>query len=161
MFDVLESSLTLLVDLYELVFSVGLLLLPWLGLVAWLAFWLLAVNWTKFRPLLVEQGGWIGLLLMGLVWILIWGVVAPPASGSYHLFNLTLSNFVGKTVYVTSLLCVMLLAGGAQLSGMCEGWLNFPPDVVDEPHAHGHESHGHDSHGHDTPAVADSHGGHH
>ena len=56
-------------------------ILPWTALIAWVAFWLLAVNWVKFRQVLV-QGGLIGLVLIGLCMILLWGLIAPPAAGA-------------------------------------------------------------------------------
>lgn len=153
--NVLQSLLELLVAVAGLIGSVGLLILPWSALVAWLAFWLFAVNWTKFRAQIVHEGGWIALILIAFVWTIVWGVVAPPASGSYHLFGLTISNFTGKFVYVSGLYCLMFLAGAAQLSGAC-GNIQFAEEPVEaDDHGHGHDSHGHDSHGHEA------HGGHH
>lgn len=146
--SVFQSLVELSFALVDLIGSLGALILPWTALIAWLVFWLCAVNWTKFRNQIVNEGGWIALLLIGFVWIIVWGVVAPPASGSYHLFGLTISNFTGKTVYVSSLFCLMFLAGAAQLSGCCGSCCQLAevPEVED----HGHDSHGHDSHGHDA-----------
>lgn len=144
--NVLQSLLDLLIAIVVLVGSVGYLILPWAALIAWLVFWLFAVNWTKFRAQIIHEGGWIALLLIAFVWTIVWAVVAPPLSGSYHLFGLTISNFVGKFVYVSSLYCLMFLAGAAQLSGACGQFVEEPVEVED----HGHDSHGHDSHGHDA-----------
>jgi hypothetical protein len=45
---------------------------------------------------------------------------------AYHyLLGLRVSNFVGKTVYVTGLICIMFLCGSVQLGGCCR--------VEDEP----------------------------
>ncbi|MFO0918596.1 MAG: hypothetical protein U0872_09810 [Planctomycetaceae bacterium] len=74
---------------------------------------------------------------------LIWGVIAPPATGSHYLLGLTLSNFVGKTVYVTALFTIMLLCGSVQLSGACGDWATFPEPAAEDDHGHGHDSHGH------------------
>lgn len=154
MLSVFESLIELFLALVVLVGSVGYMVLPWLPLVAWLVFWMFAVNWTKLRTQITQQGGWISLLLIAFVWIIVWGVVAPPVSGSYHLFGLNISNFVGKTVYVTSLYSLMFLAGAAQLSGCCAGCCRFAEDVPEvDDHGHdtrGHDSHGHDAHGHDA-----------
>jgi hypothetical protein len=87
----------------------------WLFLAAWIAYFLFAVNWVHLRRVLLD-GGWVGLLLIGLVIILVWGTVAPP-DGYHSLFGLRLSNYVGKTVYVTALACIMLLCGSIQLAG--------------------------------------------
>lgn len=140
----------------DLVVVLGGIILPWLPLIAWLGFWLFAVNWTKLRIQLTQGGGWIGLLLIAVVWIIIWGAVAPPPSGSYALFGLHISNFVGKTVFVTGLYCLMLLAGAAQLSGAFANCCHFA-EPEPENDAHGHDDHGHDSHGHDSHGH-DSHG---
>lgn len=145
MLDVVTNVVALLGAVWQLVISVLLLILPWTPLIAWLAFWLYAVNWVKLRAVMV-QGGWIGVVALGFMMILIWGVIAPPASGAHHLLGLTLSNFVGKTVYVTALLTIMLLCGSVQLSGACGDWATFPEPVADDDHGHG--GHGHDSHGH-------------
>lgn len=156
--NVYQSLVELTFALVDLIGSVGYLILPWTALVAWIVFWMFAVNWTKFRTQITQEGGWIALLLIGFVWIIVWGVVAPPASGSYHLFGLNISNFTGKTVYVTSLFCLMFLAGAAQLSGAGGSWVKFEDPIAEDDH-HGHDSHGHDAHGHDAHGH-DSHGTH-
>ncbi len=121
-----------------------------LPLLAWLAFWLFAVNWVKLRAVLLS-GGWIGLALFGLVAILAWGLIAPPADGHHYFFGLTLSNFVMKTVYVTGLISIMLLCGSVQLSGACGSWACFPePKEEDDHDGHGHDEHGEVAH---APSV--------
>lgn len=147
--SVFQSLVELAFALVDLIGSIGYLILPWTALIAWLVFWMFAVNWTKLRTQITQEGGWISLLLIAFVWIIIWGVVAPPASGSYHLFGLNISNFTGKTVYVTGLYCLMFLAGAAQLSGCCAGCCRFE-EVLAEAEDHGHDAHSHDSHGHDS-----------
>lgn len=141
---VLESSWNLIITLLGIV-------VPWTPLIAWVAFWLLAVNWVKVREVMIK-GGWIGVVLIGLIMIMVWGVVAPPAGGTHHLFGLNVTNFVGKTVYVTALFTIMFLCGSVQLSGACGKFAQFPEDVVDDGHgdSHGHDNHGHghDDHGH-------------
>lgn len=119
----MDALNALLVNLRDLFFSVvavfgtlGEIVLPWTPLIAWIAFWLLAVNWVTLRSILL-RGGWVGFLLIGLVMILVWGAAAPPLSGGHKLLGLTLSNYVGKTVYVTFLLCIALVCGSVQLSG--------------------------------------------
>jgi hypothetical protein len=94
-------------------------------------------------------------VLIGLMMAMIWGVVAPPTGGAHVILGLTLSNFVGKFVYVTALLVMMLLCGSVQLSGACGSWVSFPePEPEDD---HGHDGHGHDAHGHDHHAAAHAH----
>ena len=160
--QLLKSLESLLAASWEVVIALLVLVLPWTPLLAWVAFWMLAVNWVKLREVMLK-GGWIGVVLMGLVMVLVWAVVAPPASGSHHLFGLNVSNFVGKTVYVTSLLTIMYLCGAVQLSGACGSLAHFSADAPEEDAHHGHDGHGHDEHGHDdhnhgpAPVTQDGH----
>ena len=164
MSELILSLTNLGVSLLLVIVQLANVIWPWLPLIAWVVFWMFAVNWTKLRPMLVEQGGWLGLLLLGFVWVVVWGVVNPPLTGSYDVFGLTLSNFVGKAVYVTGLLCLALLAGAAQLSGVTGRGSQFeedPPEIVahgnDDGHGHADHGHAHDAaHGH-APAAHGAH----
>ena len=75
--NLLNSLLELIIAVWNLVESLFHLILPWTPLVAWVAFWLLAVNWVKYRAVLLK-GGWTGLAFIGLIMIMIWGLIAPP-----------------------------------------------------------------------------------
>ncbi len=66
------------------------------------------------------------MLLFGFAMILIWGVINPPPNGHHYLLGLTLSNFVGKTVYVTTLLAIMFLCGSVANSPRLRSWASFP-----------------------------------
>ena len=156
MLELITNLQALLVASWNVVVSLLGLLLPWTPLIAWVAFWLLAVNWVKLRAVMI-QGGWIGVVLLGLMLVLVWGVVAPPAAGSHHLFGLHVSNFVGKTVYVTALLTIMFLCGSVQLSGACGKFAEFPEDSPTDDHGHGDHSHGDHGHGDDAHSGHDSH----
>ena len=76
-FQLYESILQLFVALWDIFYSLAVLLLQYAPLIAWVAYWLLAVNWVKFREVLAG-GGWIGVVLIGFIMVLIWGLVAPP-----------------------------------------------------------------------------------
>ena len=130
-----DSIIQLLSAIYGLVIATGSLILPWAPLIAWIAFWLLAVDWEKLRPQMVK-GGFLGVLLLGFVMILVWGSVAPPPEGAHNILGLRLSNFVGKTVYVTLLLSIMFLCGSAQLSGAVDRFICFPEDEPEPQHGH-------------------------
>ncbi|MDA0281865.1 MAG: hypothetical protein O3B13_07205 [Planctomycetota bacterium] len=135
MYQLLDSLLNLIVALWQVGRDIFVLVLPWTPLLAWVAFWLLAVNWVKYRAVLVK-GGWTGLFLIGLTMILIWGLIAPPADGVHSVFGLSLSNFVGKTVYVTSLFSIMFLCGSVQLSGACGSLVCFKDEEESPDHGH-------------------------
>ena len=163
MLELITNLQTLLSASWNVLVSLLGLLLPWTPLIAWVAFWLLAVNWVKLREVMI-QGGWIGVALIGLIMVLVWGVVAPPDDGAHHMFGLHVSNFVGKTVYVTALLTIMFLCGSVQLSGACGQFAVFPEDSPPDDHGHGghgHDDHGHGDHGHaEHGHESESHGGH-
>jgi len=159
MSNLITALADLLLALKDVVVSLGFLLLPWIPLFAWVAFWTFGVNWTQLRDVL-RKGGWIGVVLIGLVAVLVWGSVWPPARGHYDLLGLRISNFVGKTVYVSGLICLMLLSGSVQLSGACNRWLCFPEDTPEDDHAHGdhgHGDHAHGDHGHSDHGHAPAH----
>ncbi|MBT6497170.1 MAG: hypothetical protein HOL01_21790 [Planctomycetaceae bacterium] len=107
-----------------------------LGLLAWIVFWTFAVNWVKFREMLLN-GGCVALLLIGLGAVLVWANIAPPAGGQHNLLGLEVSNYIGKTMYVTALYCIMFLCGSVQLSGFCAGCCQFEEDEA-ESHAASH-----------------------
>ncbi|MFM7833909.1 MAG: hypothetical protein ACKPJD_19105, partial [Planctomycetaceae bacterium] len=89
--EALFNLFTSLVDVFQallnLVVSVVLVLIPWLPLLGWLAFFSLAVNWTKAWPIL-RRGGILGVLLLMVVAVLVWGSVAPPEGGKHYLLGL-------------------------------------------------------------------------
>lgn len=106
---------------------------PWTPLLAWIAFWLFAVNWVKLRSVMTA-GGWIGVVLIGLVWVATWGTISPAEE--HHLLGLTVSNYVGKTVFVTVLLCIMFLCGSLQLAGFLPACCSHDAESTDDAHAH-------------------------
>ncbi len=141
--QLIDSLQKLLVASWDVVVQMLVLVVPWAPLIAWIAFWLLAVNWEKLYPVLAK-GGIIGVALIGLMMILVWGLIAPPASGVHHLFGLQPGNFAGKAIYVTMLMAIMALCGSVQLSGACGSLVSFPDDDHDD---HGHAVDGHGGHG--------------
>ena len=140
MLQLLDSLLELVISLLNVLEAFVAMLVPWIPLIAWVALWLLAVNWVKFREVLVS-GGWTGLLLIGFCMILIWGLIAPPIDGYHFLFGLKLSNFVGKTVYTTALFSIMFMCGSVQLAGVCNCLINFDEPEPEDDHSHGHAAH--------------------
>ncbi len=164
--ELLTSLGQFIVALWALVMALIRTIGPWTPLIAWVAFWTLAVDWKKLQKVL-WSGGVIGVVLIGLVWMLVWGVVDPPVDGHHYIFGLQLSNFVGKLVYVTTLIVIMYLGGSVQLSGLVDpignvlatSW-NTDLEPAEE-HAEHHGDHGHGDHGHGGHGAADhGHGGH-
>jgi MFS family permease len=101
------------------------------------AFWTLAVNWAKLYPVLTK-GGMIGVVLLAVCAILVWSVIDIPASGTHELYGLQVSNMVGKTVYVTSLVVIAFLCGSVQLAGCCGSLCKFEEPVLAAQDTHEH-----------------------
>jgi hypothetical protein len=149
---VFSSLLQLVTAVWQLLIALIFVVTPWTPLIGYLAFWLFAVDWVKFRLVLI-RGGIIGVLLIVLMTTLVWGLIAPPVGDYHNIFGLQLSNFVGKFVYVAALTVMMFLCGSVQLSGLCGSWAQFPEDAPADDH-HGHDDHAHDDADH---AVAHAH----
>lgn len=146
-----QALLNLVSALLEVLVATGSLLLPWLPLIAWALFWALAVNWQKLSSV-IKSGAFLGILLIGLTAVLVWGCIAPPLDGRHYVeifdLKLSVSNFVGKLVYVVGLIVIMFAAGSCQLSGMFDGLVCFADDEAEDDHGHDDHGHGHDDHGH-------------
>lgn len=139
----MEALLTSLVDLFIALWGVFVslfhVLLPWLPLAAWVGFWMFAVDWQKFQKVL-RQGGWIAVLFIGLMMVLIWGLIAPPADGFHYLLGLKTSNFIGKFAYVAGLFGIMFLCGAVQphLTDCCGRVWEIEDESPAAGAAHGH-----------------------
>lgn len=132
----IESIINLLGAIWELLGSVGALILPVVPLLLWVGFWTFAVDWVKLRAFFLK-GSWIGLVLLSLVAMLVWGMAAPPEDGFHYILGKQLTNFVGKFVYVTGLVCIMLLSGAVQLAGVFGGCFPpKPPESLDNDSGH-------------------------
>lgn len=137
----LDALFELLSALTVLIAQTGALILPWTPLIAWIVFWTFGANWTKLRETLAK-GGWIGVFLIALVMVIIWGAVAPPPDGMHNFpipgtkASIPVSNLVEKAVYVSGLLCIMLLCGAVQLSGCCASCCQFADEPEEATPAH-------------------------
>lgn len=107
-------------------------------LIAWLAWWLAAVNWRRLWPVLA-QGAWLPLVLMLFLAALVWSRIRPT---EYLLFGtLPVAN------YWWQLFVIGLLTGLAFLCGWLQGVLGWTPAEVEvEPppaggHAEAHATH--------------------
>ncbi len=136
-----ENFVTLLAALWGLLLSIGEIVLPFLPLLAWIAVWTFAVNWVRLRRILLFEGGWIGVLLLGVVAVLVWGTVAPPAGGHHDLLGMQVSNYVGKTIYVTALIVIASLCGSTQLSGAAGVVARFEEEDAAIQNAEAHAGH--------------------
>jgi hypothetical protein len=113
----------------------GLVLL----LIAWIVWWLWAVNWKHAWPVLA-RGGWAPLVLLMVMAALVWSRLAP---GQENFPGLIVSaDFWWKLGGVGIAVAVALFCGWLQ------GYFAWtPPEIELEPPAHAAPGHGHD-HGH-------------
>ena len=98
----------------SLLLTLGMLLLPVLPLLAWIAFWYLAVDWRKLKPALLS-GGWLPLVVVTV------GLVAIAAAVDTEpqprtVGPLTVSPLASTIGWAAILLATMFYAGSAQLS---------------------------------------------
>lgn len=129
--------------------------LAWSLVIAWVAWWLWGVNWTRARDAL-RHGGWIPVCLLIFVAALVWSRLAPrPLS----------LGFTNVPNFWWQLAATGLLAGGTLFLGWLQGAMGWtPPDYPiypegdDHGHGHAHDAHGHDTHGHDALAHNAGHG---
>ncbi|MEQ9408874.1 MAG: hypothetical protein RIK87_14150 [Fuerstiella sp.] len=139
--ELLQSLVNVFWSVLDVVIALVHVILPWLPLLAWIAFWSLAVNWVRAFDIL-RRGGFIGLLLLMFLAVIVWGAAAPPVDGVHTLFGLTVSNYAGKFIYVTMLTCIALLCGSAQMSGAFGSLADFSDEEAEGAEA-GHAVHGH------------------
>lgn len=133
--ELLTSLWNVIVAVFSLLIVLLQTLIPWTPLIAWVAFWLFAVNWRQLYPVLAK-GGMIAVLLIGLMAVLVWSMIAPDPA-EHVLFGLHVSNAVGKIVYVTGLIVIAFLCGSVQLTGCCGNLYRFEePQPAPAEHHH-------------------------
>ena len=84
-------------------------LIPW---TIWIVWWQWLVDW---KPLLatLKQGGWIGLVLIGMASVLVSGALYPVEQ---HVLGIPLPNYWAKFTIVVAMTVVMIGCGTLQLS---------------------------------------------
>ena len=108
-----DNIVTILGSLLQIIWSLLTVIGSWAPLLAWIGFWGLAVNWVRAWDI-IRRGGFIGVLLLMVVWVMVWAAVSP---GPTNLFGLTVSNYPGKFVWVTGLTVIAGICGSVQMSG--------------------------------------------
>lgn len=126
----------LILVLGQLVVELGGLILVWSLLIAWLAWWLWAVNWRKVWPQLAA-GGWAPVVLLVVMGALVWSSIAASPNFWWQLGG------------------AILLAASALFCGWLQGVFGWHPaeieigptayavpghphHEVEAAHAHGH-----------------------
>jgi CBS domain containing-hemolysin-like protein len=133
--EIIQTLTQLVITLGTLVLEIGALALQHALLIAWVAWWLWGVNWTKAWDVLA-RGGWMVVVLLTVLGALVWSAIAP---GSYILFDLfQLPNFWWQLMATTLIVLLALFCGWLQ--GVF-GW--GPSEINLEPPAESHAAHAH------------------
>jgi hypothetical protein len=123
------------------------LIVTLLLLLAWVAWWLWAVNWEKTWPVLA-QGAWLPLVLLMILAALAWSQIAPASAVVFGF--LPLPNFWWQLGGVGLLMSLTLFCGWLQgYFGWTPEEINLEPATLDE--------HGHPHVHHEDPATAPGH----
>lgn len=131
--NLLKSIFTDLGLLLGLVFG---WLLSWSLAIAWFAWWLWGVNWSKTWPVL-RRGAWAGVVLFMLTSALVWSRIAPSECDC--LGFMTVPNFWWQLGYVSLLTFLTFSCGWLQTAlGWTPPEIDFDPPQPAVSHDHGH-----------------------
>ncbi len=127
--SIVEALGQILLAIQQILTAIGSVVFtsPVLPLLCWTGFWLFAVDWTRLRQIILG-GGWMGVLLIGVVMVIVWQQISPSTRAVFGLTEL--SGYIEKLVYVTALLSLMFVCGAVQLTGCCSRCL---PGVSTSP----------------------------
>jgi hypothetical protein len=109
--------------------------LKFLPVVAFPAWCLWGIDWRRGWAVLAE-GGWVPLVLIGIMAGVVWAFVFPSSASVLGIFSLP--NYLWQIVAVTLLICLALACGWLQ--GVF-GW--YPPAVSFDPPVVAHHDHHH------------------
>jgi hypothetical protein len=132
--ELLQTLVQLVIVLGQFMWELVTLLAPWALLIAWLAWWLWAVNWRRAWAVLAE-GAWAPVVLLMILTARVWASLDPGECSFAGI--MTLPSFWCKLSGVGLLLAVTLFCGWLQI---VLGWppkeisLETPPPVVPAHH---------------------------
>ena len=133
MVEIFNILVQLVTNLLALIVEVGALALRNALLIAWVAWWLGAVNWHRAWPALA-RGGWVVVVLLTVLAAMVWAAIAP---GTYDVFGLfQVANFWWQLAASTLIVLLALFCGWLQ--GVF-GWA--PAEVELEPPVQAHAEH--------------------
>jgi hypothetical protein len=133
--ELFDTLWQLVLNLRDLVVELAILLLRWSPLIAWVAWWLCAVNWRRAWKALAE-GAWAPLLLLIVMVSLVWSRLDPTDCSCLVLF--TVPNFWWHLGGVGLLVAIAFFCGWLQgVFGWTPEEIDLDPPAV-TAHAHGH-----------------------
>jgi hypothetical protein len=138
-----ETLLQLLTALGQLIVELLRLGLVYSLLIAYVAWWLCAVNWQKMWPTLA-RGAWAPVVLLMFVAALAWSRIAPSECNCLAI--VAVPNFWWQFGAVGLLVAVALFCGWLQgVFGWTPAEISVEPAVSHADHGHEH-SHGAEHH---------------
>jgi hypothetical protein len=120
--EIVQTLVQLVNIILTLLVEVGTLALRYGLVIAWIAWWLWGVNWTKAWTFLAK-GGWIVVVLLDLVSALAWAAMAPSNRDLLGLFSIP--NFWWQFGVVS------LLVLSALFCGWLQGVLGWAPMEIE------------------------------
>jgi hypothetical protein len=131
--EIVQTLVQLVTTLLDLVVEVGALAMRHALLIAWVAWWLWAVNWNKAWGALA-RGGWVVLVLLTVLGAMAWAAIAPSNYDVLGLFQIT--NFWWQLIAVSLVVLLALFCGWVQ------GVFGWAPAEIDlEPPVQHHDAH--------------------
>ena len=115
MSELLTSLIDLVLALLNVILALAKIVEPVVAILAWMAFWYLAVDWKRLRTVL-GAGGWlVPVLVAGFVVVI--RVVTSQTGGTAMPFGPTTISPVVAAIAWTSLLAALaMICGAAQIS---------------------------------------------
>jgi hypothetical protein len=133
--EIFQTFGQLVATLLTLVVEIGALVLRHSLLIAWVAWWLWGVNWTKAWAVLAK-GGWVVLTLLVVVVALAWAALAPS---TYVVLDVPIGNFWWQLGTVTMVVLFALFCGWVQgVFGWAPAEINLQPEIETAAGHHGH-----------------------
>jgi hypothetical protein len=146
--ELAQSLLQLVIVLGRLLFDLLQLAMAHALLIAWLAWWLWGVNWSKLWPSLA-RGAWVPVVLLMFMAALVWSRISPNGHTFFWHFG-----------------AVSVLAALTLFCGWLQTYFGYtPPEVRLEPASVHHEHGAEPIHDHEGPEAGEAHAveehGHH
>jgi hypothetical protein len=134
--EIFDTLVQLVTTLGTLIFAISTLLLSNALLIAWIAWWLWGVNWTKAWQTLA-RGGWAVVVLLTVVAAIAWAAIVP---GTYSFLGVfSIPNFWWQLAAVTGIVLLALFCGWVQgVFGWAPAEIELAPAPADH---HGHAAH--------------------
>jgi hypothetical protein len=137
--EISQTFVQLVTTLLTLILEIGALAVRHALLIAWVAWWLGGVNWTRAWSILAK-GGWVVVALLTVLAALVWAALAP---GSYDCLGLfSIGNFWWQLGAVALVVLVALFCGWVQgVFGWAPAEIELAPAVAGHADQHGSAHH--------------------